>query len=1775
MPETDNLFGGAFSTADALLRFRKRLLDLTTRNRLLSFRWTRGRVVRVVHTGLDDLYGRLVDGGALLFRPVPEPRREDYEMTGSGRRKPEAAQFAEKQGIDISYELPPQREGALRQIQTLLYQEDLERVLRNIDRAARTAIEESGTNMLHLVFGFLEWHESDETQEPRYAPLITMPVMLKRIRHNHTFLYEITHTGEDIAENLTLREKLKQDFSLDLPCFDEEDNPSAYFTKVAPLAQMRGEPAWRVSWQVSLSLLSFGNLLMYLDLDPARWPGGKTIDQNKLVKSLFEGTGSEGTGDGSPDEYDVEEDHRATRLPVVFDADSSQHSALVDAMEGKNLVVEGPPGTGKSQTISNLIASALTSGKTVLFVSEKLAALEVVRDRLDHAGLGIFCLELHSHKTQKKKLLEDISSRLLAQGTFPNPQELDVKRRELETKQLRLKQYADLMNSVMHNELESTVHKVLWAAERHRRRLGAKAALLSAEEYPRARTCTREEHERCKEIVGQFERHYAEIGGNPQAHAWYGYYPYKLILGDEPAVRQIVRQLAQSADGLVGEYLRAQESLGFELPPTRLAFTALKGQVESVPPPSGTDAFDLLPGVCSEDAVEILRVLEGQVRYVKERMPDLLRMLSSPESLGHADLEAAKEVLTKAGNLNQADTSLPDIQQLGMALHGLAAEVREACAFFSEVAGRLGMEFVPTRQGVAILQAVVRTARLAPLELLTYRRPQFAEPMAMTTLETAATRASVLRQMRQTVEALFDMSLVPSRDEVAGALRAVRTSSGLLRAFRPDWRKAAHTYRSISLKRQWVLRAKQCESHLRTLIFYLDGKEQFDGDPQLHRLLGDLFQGIDTDFEAVKRLVQWYAEARKAFEGVTGALDLTEFLELPADVIGWLASVAQECERYWGVVETFRERVKETFGETGTPPALNAEGATLMMRDALQSAAEALEWTRDVLASYLAAPASPRQLVALVEEAISVASVRAEIAHAERAREILRQHFRGLDTDFALVNTVIQWGRAVQSAGLSKEISTWFLCPEAASRLLVLRSELESLDARWQAVEEAVRAFDQFGALEWEAWQEGYGVEAAGIRDRVRRALDGFDELWTWAGFSRARRRMDEFDLTAITNLALAGKLATSEIDAAFNFLFYNSIARAILRDNPTLIEFSGLSHDQLRQAYAELDKEVIGLNGKYCAHIIDQRAKTAARGVGSGSPKTYTEMALIVHEVQKQRGHVPIRQLVKRAGRALQALKPCFMMGPLSVAQYLEPGKLHFDMVIMDEASQLRPEEAIGALARGGQMVVVGDPKQLPPTSFFDRFWEESDGDEEREETAVGGMQSILNIALARFYPARKLCWHYRSQHEALIRFSNHHFYDGRLIIFPSPYGAHAGLGLRYHYVSKGLYENRRNPEEARRVADAVIQHFLNHPDESLGVATLNIPQRDLIEEEIDRRLRLNPQAEQYIDKWKSQGLMPFFVKNLENVQGDERDVIFISTTYGRNRGGQVAQRFGPINQADGWRRLNVLFTRARRRVELFTSMQPSDIVVDAQSSRGVLALRDYLAYVRDGVIVGPRESEREPDSDFEVAVADVLRNQDYDVVAQLGVAGFFIDIAVKNPSRPGEYIAAIECDGATYHSARSVRERDRIRQEILEGLGWKDRICRIWSTDWFRDPNTQIRRLLAFVESARERTEAKAKALAKRQPTEMPLLPFAEETSEAETLGVRVGDWVTYYDPRHPEGRKRVQIVEGASDPSMNVVGSHTPLAKALLGARIGDEVELILEGHPPRTLKILDID
>ncbi|MFM6993450.1 MAG: AAA domain-containing protein, partial [Rhodoferax sp.] len=438
-----------------------------------------------------------------------------------------------------------------------------------------------------------------------------------------------------------------------------------------------------------------------------------------------------------------------------------------------------------------------------------------------------------------------------------------------------------------------------------------------------------------------------------------------------------------------------------------------------------------------------------------------------------------------------------------------------------------------------------------------------------------------------------------------------------------------------------------------------------------------------------------------------------------------------------------------------------------------------------------------------------------------------------------------------------------------------------------------------------------------------------------------------------------------------------------------------------------------------------------------------------------------------------------------------------------------------------------------------------------------------------------------------------------GNLVIFPSPYGQGGKLGVRAVYLADAIYENQTNLREAKRVVDAVVEHIATRPNESLGIVTLNIKQRDLIAELLEERLKSVRGADSYRDHWVTEG-QPLFIKNLENVQGDERDAIIISTTFGKPPGSSaVRQNFGPISRQGGWRRLNVLFTRAKKSIALYTSLRPEDIVMDGTTPDGTKALRNYLEYARTGSLPTIEETGREPDSDFEISVMDMLKMRGYEVTPQLGVAGYRIDIAVKHPDAPGSYLAAIECDGATYHSALSVRDRDRIRQEILESLGWRGRIWRIWSTDWFRTPRQETEKLISFLEDLRESWKPEhasgeawieeGQGAGQAIPRVIEVIEPVENATQAEIereavnsvlidteddLEVDVGDLVRYVDLSKPNDVLTVQISSGKDDFSNGIVNESRPLAQALLGAVVGDEVSLHLAGNASKTFQIVEI-
>ena len=608
----------------------------------------------------------------------------------------------------------------------------------------------------------------------------------------------------------------------------------------------------------------------------------------------------------------------------------------------------------------------------------------------------------------------------------------------------------------------------------------------------------------------------------------------------------------------------------------------------------------------------------------------------------------------------------------------------------------------------------------------------------------------------------------------------------------------------------------------------------------------------------------------------------------------------------------------------------------------------------------------------------------------------------------------------------------------------------------------------------------------------IRRLMADQQTLNRMPRLTEIEDRVAAAGIAVLLDLALSGELEPGELAATFERAWLRSIRREMLSTDQRLGTFDGQRHDRHLKHFRSADNTHLRQSA---ARIRRQVAEHAI-----GACNRYDEQnKLIRRESNKKTRHVPLRTLFERAPNVLTAIRPCWAMSPLDVAQTLPPHPL-FDLVIFDEASQVLPCDAISALMRAERTMVAGDSRQLPPTTFFDGSGDDDEDDD--DEGSLGVFESILDV-MDSLLSRRPITWHYRSQDERLIAFSNHNIYHGALTTFP---GAASTTCVNFELVQHRPGEpadTRSNPDEVRRVVELMIDHALNRSDETLGVIAMGLYHANRIEEMLRRRLdeESSSALEAFFDETAEERA---FVKNLERVQGDERDAIILSVGYGKNSDGRLMYRFGPLNAEGGERRLNVAATRARRRMTVVSSFSHTEMDPNRSSALGVQHLRSFLRYAESG---GGDLSDTDgatPLNPFELDVLDKLTAAGLDVLPQYGCSGYRIDFAVRHPDRPGRFALAVEADGASYHSSPTARDRDRLRQDHLERLGW--RFCRIWSTDWFSDHTREVDRVmqaygLALTEidsekttttsAARDKPDRVVKRAPSRNRTPLPLIP------------------------------------------------------------------------------------
>ena len=530
---------------------------------------------------------------------------------------------------------------------------------------------------------------------------------------------------------------------------------------------------------------------------------------------------------------------------------------------------------------------------------------------------------------------------------------------------------------------------------------------------------------------------------------------------------------------------------------------------------------------------------------------------------------------------------------------------------------------------------------------------------------------------------------------------------------------------------------------------------------------------------------------------------------------------------------------------------------------------------------------------------------------------------------------------------------------------------------------------------------------------------------------------------------------------ARFDKSFQAKLLDETMESEPSFGSFRGIAREAQIARFRELDERYAELAR---ASLVARLAAEIPRNYGRARKGDTSELGLLMHECGKKMRQKPVRQMLAETPTLMPSIKPCFLMSPLSVAQYL-PVDAAFDLVVFDEASQIPTWDAIGVIARGKQLIVVGDPKQMPPTSFFQKGPD--------EEAEVEDLESILDECLHAGLMSCFLGWHYRSRHESLIAFSNHRYYEGGLNVFPAA-ALTDRLGVSFVHVPDGVYEasgSRTNRREAEKVAD-IVMRWMADPEcagKSIGVVTFSEAQRDLVEDLVDERREAAPELEA---RFAEQGDEPFFVKNLENVQGDERDAIVFSVGYAPDANGKFNMVFGPLSNQGGERRLNVAITRAREKIVVVSSIHGRQIDTDRVSRQGPADLRAFLDYAEKGYRIVLPQADATNDR-FAEEVAATLEKAGAKVSRDVGCGGNRVDVAVRDPSDDARYVMGVTCDGRGYAGARTARDRDQLRDEVLASLGWN--VVHVWAVDWAYDRARAEKRLLEEFEKTTNGKEQK----------------------------------------------------------------------------------------------------
>lgn len=1580
--------------------WERRLLDLSLRNNLLSARISK-RTLQIVSFKLNEIEDALADGREFTVLPRPDELANAVEIAGIYQTPSDTESVANL----LKQEMQRGR------LYSYLKEDELNMVMTRLYRQSRLSLEENGANTLFLAIGLMRWYETSISTVPRFAPILLFPVEI--VRKSLTRGYVIRSRGEETMVNITLLELLRQKFGININGLDPlpTDQSGVDVVKVFNIIRkaIMEQPRWDVEELSIIGSFSFNKFLMWNDIHN----NVEVLRRNKIVNGLVTGTIDWGS-DVQEESIDLDQTFSVGDLALPLPADSSQIEAISAALGEKNFVLHGPPGTGKSQTITNIIANALYRGKKVLFVAEKMAALQVVQRRLESIGLAPFCLELHSNKAKKSVVIDQLK------------RTVEVTKKK--SNQQFQKEAAQL--NALRNELNgyvTTLHKPYPIG---RSLYDCFSDYCSVVEFSSAPSLPFEAIEAMGEdevrTIEAWVQDYAAIcdiiGEIPNAPLL----PCKNS-NYQPSLRsELQKSLTELRDD--SEHCLKTASVvcghfGLTFVDDSKWLTTLSEMLSFL-----LDGGKLLPNVLSStdyDAnLELARDLIACGK-IRDNAYDKISRHLDDSVLGIHVAQYSRDWNTVEAFMDAYEVGpiSSDGRSLAQCILDVPKAFDECMKAKNEVVPLLGKPCGTTARASKHIEAVCNT--LLALKMVV---PKLLADADRSQNETELSALVAHVEKRDRYYAAIAKRFRPSVFNLDCDDLQKRWNETMMRSFISKWLGKRKMVKLLNLHAINAVDSVEIPDVLMLLCNYKKESDYVEQRAAFGKaLLGKEWKESHFDIVAVRQTIEHHAVIHRELLAMaqneldSRAMEKTLLEHIGSDVVNFHVLNDSKMTHF---IQAF-ERMVSAYREFKRYRVSSAQ--ILDVIDTYQEMSGRLnskDKDGERLFGELWHPDDGQWDV--MEEALT---------RTQKVHSIIAQLEPGLDKQ-----------KQVGSNLAAFYVKGWSGNPGLKDDLLKLSRALPLLPSQGENIDNMLCGRMIGGHTG--AYLE-YFVHRTGF------VLDHLDDLKDICKYNQIVGNKPYEALQMIVNEVESGEVKNALIGLYYKKCFARTYAEYILTCEPMLNGFHGQMFEERINQYRRL-----------CDHFERLTREELYAKLASNMPNfqieaaSNSEVGILQRNLRNGARGVSLRSLFDKIPDLLTRICPCMLMSPISVAQYIDAKGAKFDYVIFDEASQMPTCEAVGAIARGKNVIVVGDPNQLPPTTFFEtNAFDEDNADKE-------DLESILDDCLALSMPSKYLQWHYRSKHESLIAFSNMKYYENRLLTFPSPDDLTSKVTFQY---VPGVYDkgrSRQNREEAVAVVEE-IKRRLSDPataNQSIGVVTFNTNQQSLIEDLMNDMFDQEPDLAQKAEASDE----PVFVKNLENVQGDERDVILFSVGYGADKTGKVSMNFGPLNREGGWRRLNVAVSRARYEMKVFSTLTPDQIDLSRTSAAGVAGLKAFLEYALNGRLSLAYEAvkSRATNDHLVLSIAEEIRDKGYEVRTNIGTSGYRVDIGIVDPNDKGKYLLGILCDGYNYNSAKSARDREITRGKVLKLLGW--RISRVWAMEWWENRDTALQKLLSDIDNA-----------------------------------------------------------------------------------------------------------